>query len=100
MTLFDCLHVIYVECGTNMFQLDAKDGNAMKKLKLSLLAAKIEWHWLFIKRTRKRGNSLLGIGIPLSSPRFIKLNCSLASHSAKVIRNQMVYEELEKAINS
>ncbi len=92
--------MIYVECGTNMFQFDAKDGNAMKKLKLRILAAKIEWHWLFIKRTRKRGNSLLSSGIPLTSQKFIKLNRRLTSRSTKVIRSQMVYEELAKAINS
>ena len=100
MTLFDCQYVIYVECGTNMFQFVAKDGNAMKKLKLWILAAKIEWHWVFIKRTRKRGNSLLGSGISLSSPEVVKLNHRLTSHSTEVIRNQLVYEKLEKAINS
>lgn len=100
MTLFDHPCVIYVECGTNMFQYDAKDGNTMKKLELCILAAKIEWHWLFIRRSRKKGNSLLSSGVSLTSKELNKLNHGLTSHSTKVIRQQMVYEKLIKAVNS
>ena len=81
-----------------MFQYDAKDGNTMKKLKLRVLSAKIEWHWLFIKRTRKKGNSLLSNGIPLTSQKFYILNRELSSHSTKVLKNQAAYDQVAKAM--
>lgn len=73
-------------------------GNTMKKLELWIIAAEIEWHWLFIKKARKRGNSLLSRGMPLTSRKLCLLNRKLTAHSTKVIRNQMIYEELAKAI--
>jgi len=82
-----------------MFQYDAKDGNTMKKLKLRVLSAKIEWHWLFIKRTRKKGNSLLSSGMPLTSQKFYILNRKLSSHSTKVLKTQAVYDKMGKDVN-
>jgi len=70
----------------------------MKKLKLRVLSAKIEWHWLFIKRTRKKGNSLLSSGMPLTSQKFYILNRKLSSHSTKVMKTQAVYDQLAKAM--
>ena len=77
-----------------MSEYDAKDENTMKKLKLSILAAKIEWHWWFIGKIRKRGNSLLSREVPLSSQKFYLLNRRLSVHSSKAIRAQSAYDKL------
>lgn len=68
----------------------------MKKLRLLFLAAEIEWHWNFIKRSREKGIRLLSIGEPLSSRRFYLLNSGLSLHSTKVIKAQSAYEHLSK----
>ncbi len=70
----------------------------MKKLKLRFLAAKIEWHWWFIRRTRKRGNSLLTREVPFSSQKLFILNRSLSAHSVKALRAQSAYEKLTRTI--
>lgn len=77
-----------------MSQYDAKDVNTMKKLKLCILAVKIEWHWWFIRRTRKKGNSLLSHGMPYSSQKLYRLNKQLSAHSAKALAAQGAYEKL------
>jgi len=66
----------------------------MKTLKLRILAAKIEWHWWFIGKFRKQGNSLLSREVPLSSQKFHQLNRNLSAHSAKAIKAQMAYDRL------
>jgi hypothetical protein len=66
----------------------------MKKLRLRFLAIRIEWHWWFIRRARRRGSSLLSQGVALSGQKLCKLNEQLSHHSAKAIRAQSAYEEL------
>ena len=77
-----------------MSEYDAKDENTMKKLKLLILAAKIEWHWWFIGKIRRRGNSLLSREVPLSSQKFYLLNRRLSTHSSKAIKAQSLYGRL------
>jgi len=69
----------------------------MKKMKLWLLASKIEWHWWFIMRIRGQGNSLLENGMPLSSQRLYTLNKRLSKHSTKALRAQSAFEILAKS---
>ncbi|MEA4895882.1 MAG: hypothetical protein VB064_11570 [Oscillospiraceae bacterium] len=66
----------------------------MKKIELLFLAAKIEWHWWFIRQARRRGNSLLSREVPLSSQKLYRLNRSLSAHSVKAINAQSEYEKL------
>jgi len=70
----------------------------MKTLKLYILAAKIEWHWWFIGKIRKQGNSLLCREVPLSSQKFYYLNRSLSSHSTKAIKAQSAYDKLVQTV--
>jgi len=70
----------------------------MKKIKLWLLASKIEWHWWFILRIKREGNSLLGAGMPLTSQKLYKLNRYLSVHSTKAIEAQSAYNMLAKSI--
>lgn len=63
----------------------------MKNLSIIFTAVRIEWHWWFIKRERKKGNSLMAFGYSLSSPKMLRLNRRLSFHSAKVIEEQKVY---------
>ena len=66
----------------------------MKKLKLRILAAKIEWHWWFIRKIRKQGNSLLCREAPFSSQKFYLLNRNLSEHSTKALKAQAAYDKL------
>lgn len=52
----------------------------MKKLKLKLLAMKIEWHWLFIKPYRKKINDLVETGMKLTDPKLLRVYDVLMSH--------------------
>jgi len=70
----------------------------MKKMKLWMLASKIEWHWWFILRIRQKGNSLLGKGMPLSSQKLYYLNRNLSTHSTKAIKAQSAYSLLAKSV--
>lgn len=64
----------------------------MKKLKLKLLAAKIELHWWFIKRQRQRGRQLLETGASPSSKEFLALNRSFSKHCTQAMKVQREYE--------
>ncbi|NCC88514.1 MAG: hypothetical protein EOM05_11765 [Clostridia bacterium] len=70
----------------------------MTKIKLWLLASKIEWHWWFILRIRRKGTSLLGGGMPLTSQKLCKLNRNLSTHSTKAIKAQLAYRMLAKSV--
>ena len=77
-----------------MSEYNAKDENTMKTLKLRILAAKIEWHWWFIGKIRKQGNSLLSQEVALSSQKFYLLNRRLSAHSSEAIKAQVAYDKL------
>ena len=70
----------------------------MKEIKLWLLASKIEWHWWFILRIRRKGTYLLNGGIPFASQRLYKLNRNLSMHSTKVIKAESAYNILAKSL--
>lgn len=63
----------------------------MNNMLITLTAIKIEWHWWFIKKGRKKGNMLLASGYSLSSSKMLQLNRSLSKHSAKAVKAQNVY---------
>lgn len=66
----------------------------MKKLKLKLLAMKIEWHWLFIKLYRRKINDLLEKGIKLTNPKLLGVYDVLNKHCTRVMVAQKRYEDL------
>ncbi|NLH01062.1 MAG: hypothetical protein GX488_04020 [Clostridiales bacterium] len=68
----------------------------MKKLKMWLISVKIEWHWWFIIRIRRKGNSLLRGGAALTSQKLYHLNRRLSSHSTKAMKAQAAYNILAK----
>lgn len=70
----------------------------MKKIKLWLLASKIEWHWWFILRIRRKGTSLISQGEPLTSEKLLKLNRTLSTHSTKAIKAQSAYELMATSV--
>ena len=70
----------------------------MKKIKLWLLASKIEWHWWFILRIRQKGNSLLDKGMPLTFQKLYYLNRNLSTHSTKATKAQSAYSLLAKSL--
>ena len=71
----------------------------MKKIKLWLLASKIEWHWWFILRIRRKGNSLLSEGVPLTSQKLHKLNQKLSMHSTKAKKAELAYSILSQDLS-
>jgi hypothetical protein len=66
----------------------------MKKIKLILLAAQIEWQWWLIRKERKKGRSLLSKGYALSSCEMLKQNSVLSKRSAKLIVAQRAYSQI------
>ena len=73
-------------------QFTQRKYKKMKSLKLKLLAARIELHWWFIRRQRKKGNKLLEAGFSHSSERFLALNRSFSKHCAQAMKAQWEYE--------
>lgn len=66
----------------------------MKRIKERWLAARIELHWAYIMRCRKRGNALLDHGEPLNSGRMLKLARKIDRHGSIAFRLQDLYETL------
>ena len=66
----------------------------MERLKLRLLAAKIELQWWYIRRQRQKGNRLLQTGLSLSSQKFLALNQSYSKHCAQAVKAQREYESV------
>ncbi len=66
----------------------------MKKWKLIMLAAIIEWHWLWIKAGRNKGNTMLEHGVPLSSPKLLRLSRRITRRGMKAMRATQRYEDL------
>lgn len=69
-----------------------------KKIKLYLLACRIEWHWLFIIPGRKKGSriidELLAKGLPMDSPKMMSINKRLNRHCTRVTVLAEKYNEL------
>ena len=66
----------------------------MKKLKLKLLAVRIELHWWFIRRQRQKGKQLLEAGLPYSSQKIVELNRRFSKHCAIAMKAQREYERM------
>jgi len=70
----------------------------LKKLKMRIIACKIEWHWLFITPGRKKGShlidGLLAQEKPLNTPELIALNRRLNRRFTKVSVLMERYKDL------
>ena len=65
----------------------------MRQLYGFWLAFRIEYHWWYILRNRKRGIGLIESGVALSSPKLIKLSQKITEHGMVALRLQDEYEE-------
>lgn len=65
-----------------------------KELKLTLLAAAIEYHWRLAMRCRRDGNRRLERGEPLSSEAMLRLSGRIDEHSCALARLQESYKRL------
>ena len=65
----------------------------MKRLYGFLLAFRIEYHWWYILRCRKRGKGMIESGVALSSPELIKLSQKITGHGMVALRIQDEYED-------
>lgn len=52
----------------------------MKRLYGFWLACRIEYHWWYILRYRKRGKGMIESGVALSSPELIELSQKITRH--------------------
>lgn len=64
----------------------------MKQLYGFWLACRIEYHWWYIQRYRKRGIRMIESGIALSSPELIMLSEKITRHGMVALRLQDEYE--------
>lgn len=65
----------------------------MKRLYGFWLAFRIEYHWWYILRYRKRGKGMIESGVALSSPELIKLSQKITEHGMVALRLQNEYED-------
>lgn len=65
----------------------------MRQLYGFLLAFRIEYHWWYILRYRKRGIGMIERGVALSSPELIKLSQKITRHGMVALRLQDEYED-------
>ena len=64
----------------------------MKQVYGFWLACRIEYHWWYILRYRKRGIGMIESGVALSSPELIKLSQKITRHGMVARRLQNEYE--------
>ena len=65
-----------------------------KRIRAALLAARIEYHWWFVLRCRKKGEKWLSRGEPLSSGRLLRLNKRMDFHGLRAKKHEKNYEML------
>ena len=65
----------------------------MKRLYGFWLAFRIEYHWWYILRDRKRGKGMIESGVALSYPELIKLSQKITEHGMVALRLQDEYED-------
>ena len=65
----------------------------MKRLYGFWLAFRIEYHWWYILRYRKRGIGMIESCVALSYPELIKLSQKITEHGMVALRLQDEYEE-------
>ena len=70
----------------------------LKRIKMYIIACRIEWHWLFITPGRKKGNrmidKLLAKGQSVYTPELLALNRRLSVHCTRVSVLTEMYNEL------
>lgn len=66
--------------------------NLHKRIRAALLAARIEYHWWFIRCYRKRGERWLDHGETLHSDRLLRLNDRINFHGLRVKHYEKNYE--------
>lgn len=64
------------------------------RVNLRAIAWRIEYHWFFIMRHRKKGNRMISRGEPLTSAKLINLSRRLNAHGFKAMRLQAEYERI------
>lgn len=69
----------------------------LKRFKLWLLSATIEYHWLFIKHERKIGTQMLNQGVKVNCPKMLLLSNHLNRHILRAETARKQYEALVKA---
>lgn len=57
------------------------------------LSARIEYHWFWIMRYRKRGNRMIESGTALLDPELLKLNKKLTTHGMRAMALEKTYEK-------
>lgn len=67
-----------------------------KKLRMKMLIVRIEWHWGFIMRGRKKGNHLLEKGPPYTSDKILRLSKRVDRHCNSISRLTNKYIKLAK----
>ena len=65
----------------------------MTKIKATILALRIEYHWRCIKQCRRKFDVLSANGFLLESPQIQKLNARAGKHTVRV----MVYDKTYRA---
>ncbi len=63
-------------------------------IRLTILSARIEWHWHHILRSRKKQNELLNKGATFQSTGFLRINSHLDYHSVAVMDLTHRFKEL------
>ena len=64
----------------------------MKRLYGFWLACRIEYHWWYILRYRKRGKGMIESGVALSSPELIELSQKITGHGMVALHLQDEYK--------
>lgn len=67
-----------------------------KKLRMKILAIKIEWYWYLIMRCRKKGKILLEKGPPYTTDEILRLSKRLDRHCNSVWQLEHKYKSLAK----
>ncbi len=65
-----------------------------KKIRMILLAVKIEWNWFFIIRMRKKINRLVNSGEPFTSEKLITLDERTTRRRINANIAQKQYEDM------
>lgn len=65
----------------------------MTKIKVIILALRIEYHWWHIRRGRKHFKTLYSAGFSLGFPQILKLNKRVSMHAVRVMIYEKTYRE-------
>ena len=65
----------------------------MLRLKATILACRIEYHWWFVTRYRRAMHKLYEKGFALSSPKILQLSRRLSKHAVFIMKAEKYYEE-------